>query len=527
MDSNSMAVPCVGNKFRQAIAVAALMFPNIGFGGIGDLLEYIRSYDLNDYALGVAYSQSQNPFVSGSPSGFAYPYLTSFRHMAFTDDWLVLTGGNLGFRWVNDNGWILGAVGRVNTLSSGSATLEELLGLDAREWVVEVSPLVGYRRWPVHFDLKYYTPVFTDRGGPSAEFAASLPFEFDWGWLVPEVTAIYASSERNNYYFGLSPSDNLPGIPDYQPGSSTHFSVGLNWGYAITDKWLLSGQVSHEWLPSEVTNSPLVAKDTIWHWNLGVAYNTDIFRVPDKPLESFRMPGFELRAGIYRNNTSSKIIRLPADGGPAEEIELEDVLGVNRKDNVLNFEAIWRFGHYHRIQAGYFELGRESRTTLLQDLTIGDETFPAGATIDVDSDIEVMRVAYGFSLMNDAQKELGVLVGIHVAEVESVVRSEDTGQEVSSRADTPLPVIGVFGSVALTDKLDLGANIEIFRMEFDSFDGSLNAFNLNLTYYFTDRMGAGIGYNYFSMDLDSPEDGLRGSTQIRHHGPIVFATFTF
>jgi hypothetical protein len=64
-------------------------------------------------------------------------------------------------------------------------------------------------------------------------------------------------------------------------------------------------------------------------------------------------------------------------------------------------------------------------------------------------------------------------------------------------------------------------------MEFDTYDGSLNAFNLNLTYYFTDRMGAGIGYNYFSMDLDSPDEGIRGSTQIRHHGPLVFATFTF
>ena len=527
MDSNSQAVPCKGSRFRHAIAIAALIFPTVGFGGIGDIFEHIRNYDLNDYALGVAYSQSQNPFVGGSPSGFAYPYLSSFRHMAFTDDWLILTGGEFGFRWVNDQGWILGAVGRVNTMSSGSATIEELLGLDVREWVAEVSPVVGYRRWPIHFDLRYYAPVFTDRGGPSSEFSASLPFEFAWGWLVPDVTLTHSSSERNEYYFGLNPSDDLPNIPEYTPGSSEHLSVGLHFGYAIGQKWLLSGSVRREWLPSEVSNSPLVERDAIWHWNLGDAYNSDVFRTPDTELESFRLPGFELRAGLYFNNISSKIIRLPGDGGPAEEIELEDVFGVDRRDDVLNAEAIWRFGHYHRIQVGYFELGRDSRTILLQDLTIGDETFPAGATIDVKADFEIARVAYGFSLMNDAQKELGVLVGVHMADVETLVRSEDTGQEVSSRADTPLPVIGIFGSVALGDRLDLGANIEIFRMEFDTYEGSLNAFNLNLTYYFTQRMGAGLGYNYFSMDLNSPEDGLRGSTQIRHHGPIVFATFTF
>jgi hypothetical protein len=29
------------------------------------------------------------------------------------------------------------------------------------------------------------------------------------------------------------------------------------------------------------------------------------------------------------------------------------------------------------------------------------------------------------------------------------------------------------------------------------------------------------------MNLDSPDEGLRGSVEIRHHGPIVFASFTF
>ena len=85
----------------------------------------------------------------------------------------------------------------------------------------------------------------------------------------------------------------------------------------------------------------------------------------------------------------------------------------------------------------------------------------------------------------------------------------------------------MFGSVSLGEKTDLSASIEIFRLEFDTYDGSLNALNLNVTHYFTERVGAGVGYNYFSMDLDSPDVGLRGSTQIRHHGPIVFATFTF
>ena len=94
------------------VVILVLAFPTANAGSI---LDYIRSYDLNDYALGIAYSASESPYISGESSGFAYPYLTSFRHNAFTDDWLILTGGEAGVRWVNDAGWVLGAVGRINT----------------------------------------------------------------------------------------------------------------------------------------------------------------------------------------------------------------------------------------------------------------------------------------------------------------------------------------------------------------------------------------------------------------------------
>ena len=92
---------------RAGIFVLLLAMPA---AQAGPILDYIRNYDLNDYALGVAYSVSESPYQGVDSSGFAYPYLTSFRHNAFTNDWLILTGGDAGVRWVNDAGWVLGAV---------------------------------------------------------------------------------------------------------------------------------------------------------------------------------------------------------------------------------------------------------------------------------------------------------------------------------------------------------------------------------------------------------------------------------
>jgi hypothetical protein len=64
-------------------------------------------------------------------------------------------------------------------------------------------------------------------------------------------------------------------------------------------------------------------------------------------------------------------------------------------------------------------------------------------------------------------------------------------------------------------------------MEFDHYSGSLNTLYLGLAHYFTDTIGAGIGYNLYLMNLDSADDDLRGSLKMRHHGPIMFASFNF
>ena len=203
------------------------------------------------------------------------------------------------------------------------------------------------------------------------------------------------------------------------------------------------------------------------------------------------------------------------------------MLGINKKKNAFQIEATYRFAHFHRIELGHFELGRESTTTLLRDITIGDETFLQGTEIDVDADLKVTRIAYGFSLMSDSQKELGLLVGVHISDFESVITAGQTGQRVESSVNTPLPVIGAFGSLALGESTDLSASLQVFRMEFDHYEGSLNAMYLGVKHHFTETIGAGIGYNFFSMNLDSPDERLRGSLRIRQHGPFVFAAFNF
>ena len=97
-----------------AIKIASgLMLITPSSASAGSLLDYLRDYDLNDYALGLSIATWQSPYLGVDNSVAAYPILTSFRHSSLTDDWLLIQDENLGFRYVTDNHWELGLIGRI------------------------------------------------------------------------------------------------------------------------------------------------------------------------------------------------------------------------------------------------------------------------------------------------------------------------------------------------------------------------------------------------------------------------------
>ena len=493
----------------------------------GALMDYLRSYDLNDYAFGVALSVSQSPYSGGEDSTFAYPYLTSFHDSAFTDDWFLIRDGDMGFRWVSEGGWELGLVGRVQTQGLGTSDAPELSGLDEREWTLELAPFIGWRGWPVHINLTTYTEILDRHDGLTSDLALSLPYESSRGYFVPSVEFIHRDQDYTNYYYGVSAAEALPTRPEYQAGDSLNTAFKVRWGYAITDKWLLSGTAGLEFLDSSISDSPIVSEDKLWSASIGVAYNANIFqpRVSDRKFP--RQPRFEIRLGAFNDNIESKIVRESSAGTPGSEIDLDDLLGISTQETVAQLDAIFRIGNYHRLEIGYFEISRNGATILQEPLTIGDEEFSIGATLESSFESEILRFGYAYSLMNDDQKELGVMAGLHYSKFKTVILDPDSGQQAASSVTTPLPVIGVHGSVALGQKTTLGARIQIFRMDFDQFEGSLNYATLDLQQHFGENFSIGLGYNYYAYKLSSKEDSSRGSLEVRHQGPVLFTSLHF
>jgi outer membrane protein len=489
------------------------------------LLDYIRNYDLNDYSLGVAVSASQSPFSGASNSLFVHPYLTTFENSAFTDDWFLISGENIGFRYVDENDWVFGVIGRIQTLGFSSTESDELQGMNDRRWTVEAGPLVGLRRWPVHLQLRSYWETLGRHSGTTSEFELSLPRRFDRGYFVPRVEFVYLSRGYSRYYYGVADYEATPSRAAYEPGAALNIWAGLTLGYELTPRWLLSTTVGVEYLDSAVSSSPIVDRDKLWSASIGLAYNADIFE-PAKN-KGDQLPRFEIRVSALRSSSETVIIRNSSNGEPGEEIDLEDVLGISDQETVAQFESLYRLAYYHRLELGYFNLLRGSSTTLEQDTTVGDTTFVAGTDVEIGTSSDVARFAYSYSLMRDKQKELGVTAGLSYMRYDTTIAADSTELAERLRMQALVPTIGAFASIAVGDKWRLSADINAFAMEFDRYDGYMVYLNARFDREFGDNIKAGIGYSFYGTRLEAKDSAMRGMFRLRQHGPTVTLGVSF
>jgi hypothetical protein len=489
----------------------------------GRLMDYIRDYDLNDYSLGLAISVAQNPYTGADSSTFAYPYLTSFRHSAFTDDWLLIRDENLGFRYITSNDWEFGLIGRIQTVGLGESGISNL---DERNWAAEMGPLIGWRRWPIHGQFRSYWEAPNRHSGGTSELELALPREFSRGFFVPSVTFKYMSSAYSRYYFGVSDSEVVAGRPSYEPGATMSYEVGFALGYELTPSWLLKASIGVETLDTRISDSPIVGKDHLLSGTIGLAYNADVFQSKDFA-GAARSGTVTFRAAAFGSKISTDIRRDAADGDTGDQVRFEEFLGSSDRERVLQAEIFYRIGHYHRLKAGYFEIDRDLEATLQQDFAFGDEVFLAGTEVKSTLDTRRLALLYGYSLMRDSQKELGVQAGLTFSHFELDVVADATGQVESASIKAPLPTMGVFGSLTMGDHWELGADMGIFALDLDRYSGYSGQASITLDRVVGDAMALGIGYDYYLTRLESRDDDLRGLLRNRNHGPKVYISWTF
>ena len=118
-------------------------------------------------------------------------------------------------------------------------------------------------------------------------------------------------------------------------------------------------------------------------------------------------------AGAFLSKIDSTARVDSASLGVGTEVDLEDDLNLNEDETTFYGNVTWRFFENHRISAGYFQFKRDAGATAKGDLQIGDEIYPAGASLSTEFKMEVVPITYTYSFMKEDKYEFGGSIGLH------------------------------------------------------------------------------------------------------------------
>ena len=249
---------------------------------------------------------------------------------------------------------------------------------------------------------------------------------------------------------------------------------------------------------------------------------------PDKGHESLLTRSFTFTAGgFFPYVDSGSKINNKSTGASGTAIDFESDLDLEEATATFFGEARWRITPHHRIEAEYFQLDRSGQTTVDVEIRFAELTAALGVDIDSVFDLKLGRISYGYSFFNDGEAEIGVMAGVHIADLNVGLTLPGSSVSETGEVTLPLPHIGVMGSYAFTPNLVAEARAVGFYLEIQSYQGLLFEADAKLTYMLSENFGLGAGLRYFHLDVEVDRSKYDGSVNLDYIGPSVFGVLSF
>ena len=160
------------------------------------------------------------------------------------------------------------------------------------------------------------------------------------------------------------------------------------------------------------------------------------------------------------------------DVGAGGNVDLENDLGLSEDESVFWTNLTWRFADRHRLGITYFSFTRDATAEALKDLEIGDEIYPAGATLTTEFSASITPFYYAYSFIKRDKHELAGSVGFHWFEIgldikgsASISTIGDADADFYASANAPLPLFGIRYDYHVNERWTASVHGEYFALE--------------------------------------------------------------
>ncbi|MFB9076071.1 hypothetical protein ACFFLS_14130 [Flavobacterium procerum] len=256
--------------------------------------------------------------------------------------------------------------------------------------------------------------------------------------------------------------------------------------------------------------------------------NYDFQNEEDFPWHARR---FKVTAGVFfpANNTE---IRVDGNNGNiGTTIDLEDDLGFNKASTSFMTTFDWRISRRSRLGFEYFLLNRSAAKTLERTITFKDETYNVDARVLAFFDIQIARIAYGYSIISKPKYEVGLLIGAHVLFGELGIRFDVNDASLQRKQNfnftAPLPDLGIWGEFVLGKRFGLYANANYLAAKIDNIDGRIISYGISVLYNVYQNFSLTAGYTGLNFKVNAIEKRFNGDLKWGYNGPTIGATYTF
>lgn len=244
---------------------------------------------------------------------------------------------------------------------------------------------------------------------------------------------------------------------------------------------------------------------------------------------------FQINVGAFFVTRANTTASLGVKSGPfvaGTSIDFHQDLDLPDSDTVSRIDGYYRFGKRSRVDFSYWKIDRSGTATTRQEIKWGDITIPAGTPL-VSSflDEEVLKATYGFSFYNVPKAELGVDIGLYIADISIGLScpacTPPDNQRETADLTAPLPVIGAYFRYNISHRWRFVGKADFFYLEIGDYEGSLTDLRLNIEHHTWKHAGFGFGFNGIQTQLDYDTSDEAGTLKNTLAGPqaYVFASF--
>jgi hypothetical protein len=235
---------------------------------------------------------------------------------------------------------------------------------------------------------------------------------------------------------------------------------------------------------------------------------------------------FAVNVGAFVTDRVTEIRLDATDGMAGTGLDFEDDLGLDDENTVVRLDGFYRYGRRSRVDFSYFDLGRRTTENVILDIRYGDEVFSAGDTIRTNFRLDILKVAYTYSLLRSSRLDLGVTTGLHTMDIDASLTDSD-GDTDKGTSYSPFPVLGLRIAYQITPKWFFKASSEWLGVESKDTEGRLVDTQIAIEHNTYRNVGFGAGFNRFDLDIESDDEDTRGIFELIYDGLQLYTKAYF